>query len=52
MTKLLGLVLVLMGMATSLTATAVTPEIDGSTAVSAVVLLAGATLVIRGRQKK
>jgi hypothetical protein len=53
MTKLLGLAVVLMGMATALTAAgAVAPEIDGSTTVAALALLAGGVLVIRARRKK
>ncbi len=53
MTKLIGLTAMLMGMATALMAAgAAVPEIDGSTTVAAVALLAGGALVIRARRKK
>ena len=53
MTRLLGLAMVLMGTATALMAVgAVAPEIDGSTTVGAVALLAGGVLVVRARRKK
>jgi hypothetical protein len=53
MAKLLGLATVLMGMATALMAAgAAVPEIDGSTTVAAVALVAGGILVIRARRKK
>ena len=53
MAKLLGLAAVLMGTATALLAAgAAAPEIDGTTAVAAVALLAGSVVVIRARRKK
>jgi hypothetical protein len=53
MSKLLGLSLLLMGAAGSLFALNVsTPEIDGASAVSAVVLLSGGLLVLRARRKR
>ena len=53
MSRLLGLATLLTGMATALMAAgAAVPEIDGSTAVAAVVLVAGGVLVIRARRKK
>ena len=52
MAKLLGLAAVLMGTASALIAAgSAVPEIDGSTAISAVALVAGALLVIRARRK-
>lgn len=53
MSKLIGLSLLLMGAASSAFAVAVSaPEIDGGSAVSAVVLLSGGLLVLRARRKK
>ena len=52
MYKLLGLSLLLMGAASSALALNVAaPEIDGASAVSAVVLLSGGLLVLRARRK-
>jgi hypothetical protein len=51
MTRLLGLSLLMAGIATSAFATAV-PEIDGGSAVSALVLLSGGLLVLRTRRRK
>ena len=48
--KTLGFALLLIGSAVSAFATAV-PEIDAGSAASAITLLAGAALVIRGRRK-
>jgi hypothetical protein len=53
MYKLLGLSLLLMGVASSAFALdVVAPEIDSASAVSAVVLLSGGLLVLRARRKK
>jgi hypothetical protein len=53
MSKLLGLSLLLMGAASSAFAlNVVAPEIDGGSAVSAVVLLSGGLLVLRARRKR
>jgi hypothetical protein len=51
MTKALGLVLVLVG-ASSFAMAAATPEVAAGSAGSAIALLSGALLVIRGRRKK
>ena len=51
--KLLGLSLLLVGAASSAFALdVVAPEIDGASAVSAVVLLSGGLLVLRSRRKR
>ncbi len=50
MTKALGVVLLFIGMSSLASASAV-PEIDGGSAASALCLLSGAVLVIRGRKK-
>jgi hypothetical protein len=53
MRKLIAGMLLVLGTSTVLMAgPAVTPEIDPTTAMSAVALLAGAALVIRGCRKK
>lgn len=53
MYKFLGLSLLLMGAASSAFALdVVAPEIDGASAVSAVVLLSGGLLVVRARHKR
>lgn len=53
MYKLLGLSLLLMGAASSAFGlNVVAPEIDGASAVSAVVLLSGGLLVLRARRKR
>ena len=53
MYRLLGLSLLLAGIASSAFALdVVAPEIDGASAISAVVLLSGALLVLRARRKK
>ena len=53
MKRIVGMTLILMGMAFVAMATAVldAPEIDPGSAGSALALLAGAALVIRGRRK-
>jgi hypothetical protein len=51
MRTLIAVMLLVLGMSTTLMAAPV-PEIDPTTATSAVALLAGAALVIRGRRKK
>ena len=50
MRTLIAVALMILGTSTALMAAV--PEIDPTTATSAVVLLAGAALVIRGRRKK
>ncbi|MGZ4821283.1 MAG: hypothetical protein ACXVY9_07475 [Terriglobales bacterium] len=50
MQKMIGIALMVAGLTSAAFASAV-PEIDGSTAVSALTLLSGAMLVIRGRKK-
>jgi len=51
--KFIGFGLLLMGAANfALGAAAVAPEIDGSSAVTAMVLLSGGLLVLRSRRKK
>ena len=51
MQKVLGMLLVIAGLCSVAAATSVTvPEIDGSTAASALTLLTGAALVIRARK--
>jgi len=55
MRKMIGAMLLVIGSATVLMAGAPppgTPEIDPTTSVSALALLAGAALVIRGRRTK
>ncbi len=53
MYKLLGLSLLLVGAASSAFALdVVAPEIDGASAVSAVILLSGGLLILRARRKK
>ncbi len=53
MLKVLGFGLLLVGAASSAFAgTIVAPEIDGTTAASAMVLLSGGLLVLRARRKK
>jgi hypothetical protein len=51
---MLGLMLLVIGSSTVVTAGAfaIVPEIDATTGISALALLAGATLVIRGRRQK
>ncbi len=52
MTKALGLVLLFIGMSSlALAQVAPVPEIDAGAAASALCLLSGAILVIRGRKK-
>ena len=51
MRTLIAVMLLILGTSTALMAAPV-PEIDPTTATSAVVLLAGAALVIRGRRKQ
>lgn len=52
MRKLLGLSLLLAGVATSAFASIAVPEIDGGSTVSALVLLSGGLLVLRTGRKK
>ena len=47
-----GLTIMMLGLATALLAGPGVPEIDGSTGMAAVALLAGGILVLRGRRKK
>ena len=49
--KAAGMALLIAGMGGALLAAAVGPEIDAATASSALVLLGGAVLLIRGRKK-
>jgi len=50
---MLGLMLLVIGSSTVVTAAVnVVPEVDATTGISALALLAGATLVIRGRRQK
>jgi hypothetical protein len=51
MRTVIAVMLLILGTSTALMATSV-PEIDPTSATSAVALLAGAALVIRGRRKK
>jgi len=50
--KHFGALLVLMAMAGTAMAGVATPEIDGNSAASAVALISGGLLVLRGRRKK
>jgi hypothetical protein len=51
--KLVGVVLLVMGMAGFASAlNAIAPEVSPASAGSAIVLIAGAVLVMRGRRKK
>lgn len=53
MQKVLGMVLLIVGTSAALMAGTVNvPEIDASTGVSAVAILAGGILVLRSRRKK
>ncbi len=52
MTKLLGMAVVLVGMASALMAGNVAPEVDASTGAAALALLGGGVLVLRARRKK
>ena len=52
MNRIFGLAVMVVGLATVLMAGNPTPEIDASTGVAAVALLAGGILVLRGRRKK
>lgn len=51
MMKALGMVLLLVGVSTFASAITAVPEIDPGSAGSALALLSGALLVIRGRRK-
>jgi hypothetical protein len=51
MQKMIGIALMVAGLTSAALASPAVPEIDGSTAVSALTLLSGAMLVIRGRKK-
>ena len=50
--KLIGSMLLLMGMASFVSASVTVPEISPASAGSALTLISGALLVIRGRSKK
>jgi hypothetical protein len=50
--KLLGYMLLLMGMGSAAFAVAAVPEINPASAGSALALVSGALLVMRGRRKK
>jgi hypothetical protein len=50
--KVLGLTILVMGMATALFAGSTAPEIDASTGAAAVALLSGGILVLRARRKQ
>lgn len=52
MKRALGTVLLAMGMASFAFATPVAPEVDPGSFVSALTLLSGAVLVIRGRRSR
>ena len=52
MTKLIAVAIITLGVGTALFAGVTAPEIDASTGASAVALLAGGILVLRGRRKK
>jgi len=53
MQKVLGMVLLIVGVSSALMAGTITvPEIDASTGASAVAILAGGILVLRSRRKK
>jgi hypothetical protein len=51
MQKLIGMALLIAGLGSRAFAITGVPEIDGATAVSAITLVIGAVLVIRGRKK-
>ena len=50
--RILGLALILAGIAGSALAGQVAPEIDGATASAAVALVAGGLIVLRARKRK
>ncbi len=50
--KLFGLALILAGIAGTMFGITAVPEIDGSSSVSAVTLIAGSLLILRSRRKK
>ena len=50
--RILGLALVIAGLAGTALAGSVAPEIDGSTASAAVALVAGGLIVLRARKRK
>jgi uncharacterized protein YccT (UPF0319 family) len=52
MNKVLGMILLLAAMSSFATAAALVPEIGAGSAGSAIALVSGAMLVIRGRRKK
>jgi hypothetical protein len=52
MTKIIGFALLLAATSTALMAISAVPEIDASTGGSALAMIAGALLVVRGRRKK
>ncbi len=51
MQKILGMTLIVLGLCSAALASRIVPEIDGATASSAIALISGAVLVIRGRKK-
>jgi hypothetical protein len=51
MTKILGTALLFVGMSVAAFATAVVPEVDGASSVSAIALVSGTLLVLRRRRK-
>jgi hypothetical protein len=51
MTKLSAIALFILGLSSAAFAGAVTPEIDGATALSAITLVTGAALIIKSRKK-
>jgi hypothetical protein len=52
MTKIVGFALILVGTSGALLAFSAVPEVDAGTGGSALALVAGALLVIRGRRRK
>lgn len=52
MMKVFGIAMLMVGIATSLMAGNVAPEVDASTGAAALALLTGGVLVLRGRRKK
>ena len=52
MNKVLGLAILVMGLATTLLAGSTAPEIDATTGAAAVALLSGGLLVLRSRRKR
>ena len=50
--RMIGLMMLLAGMAGTILAGPATPEIDSTSAIGALALLSGALLVIRGRRRR